>query len=101
MEEKRFKLPKIERPRNPLTNQGVRALAIVLAVILVISAIVYLNIVRQRKEISPVLPATTTQEEVTTELEPTEMPTVIPTEEPTPKEIPTATVSPTATELVP
>lgn len=102
MEERRFKLPKIEIPRSPLTNQGVKALIIVLAVIFLISAIVYLNIARQRKEISPVLPATTTQEEIITEPEPTELPTVVPTEEPiptpTPEETPIVTISPTATE---
>ena len=85
-EDNRFKLPKIENPRNPLTNQGVKALIIVLAVILLISAIVYLNITRQRKESPPVLPAAT-QEEVT--------------EEPTPtlEETPTAAASPTATVI--
>lgn len=99
MELGQFRLPKIENPHNPLTNQGVKALVIVLVVIFLISAVVYLNIARQRKEISPVLPATTTQEEIITESEPTELPTVIPTGKSTPT--PTPEETPIATESTP
>ena len=86
MEPRRFfKLPEIKKPSNPLTSQGVRALAIVLVVIFFISAAAYIGLIKT-KEGSSVLPATTSQEEVTPELEPTEelTPSPSPTEAATP-----------------
>ena len=72
MEPRRFfRLPEIKRPSNPLTSQGVRALAIVLVVIFFISAAAYIGLIKTKKGPS-VLPATVSQEEVTPELEPTE-----------------------------
>lgn len=99
MEEIRLKLPEIKRPRNPFSDERVRALAIVMAFVVLISAIVYLSLVLRGKKSSAVLPATT-QQEVTAEAEPTKMPA--PTEEPspTPEETPIATPSVIPTEAL-
>lgn len=109
MEDIRLKLPEIKRPRNPFSNEGVRALAIVVAFIVLISVVVYFSLVLKGRESSSVLPATT-QEETTAEVEPTEVPAAAPTEEaqpeagrpldesPTPEETPASPAGgPTAT----
>lgn|SRR3990167_1410872 len=65
--------------RNPLAHQGIRALAIVLGVIVIISAVVYrVNLGKRGK--STVLPATTRQEATITPQPaiPTEIPTITP-----------------------
>lgn len=93
MELRRFRLPKIEISRSPLTNRGVRALAIVLAAIVLVSTAAYFGLVRQNKEKPSVLPAATTQEGEVIEPEPTKMPTVVVTEEPTVAASPTATAT--------
>lgn len=77
---------------NPLTNEAVRAMAIVLGVIVVISAVVYAANFGKRRE-SNVLP-TTTQQEATTTAQPA-IPTEIPTITPLTKETPSASPSPT------
>lgn len=67
MEPRRFfRLPEIKRPSNPLTFRGVRALAIVLVVIFFISAAAYISL-NKAKQGPTVLPAATSQEEVTPE----------------------------------
>lgn len=84
MEEKRFfKLPEIKRPNNPLTPQGVKALALVLVVIFFISAAAYIGLIKTKKG-SSVLSVKTGQEEVTPELKPTEE--LTPTASPSPTE---------------
>ena len=94
-EENRFKLPKIERRCNPLTKREAKALTIVLVAIVLIVAIAF-GLVRQRKEGPSVLPATTTQEEVITESEPTLTPEETPASPASPRGEPTG--GPTATE---
>ena len=81
-----FKLPEIKRPSNPLTSQGVRALVIVLVVIFFISAAAYIGLIKVKKGPS-VLPAATSQEEVTPEPKPTEE--LTPTASPSPTEVAT------------
>lgn len=81
----KFTMPELKGIRNPLTHQGVRALAIVLGVIVVIAGAVFAANFRKRSE-SSVLPATTRQEATNTPetAVPTEIPTVAPlTEEAT------------------
>lgn len=103
----KFTMPELKGIRNPLTHQGVRALAIVLGVIVVIAGAVYAANFGKRTE-SSVLPATTTRQEATVTPQlaiPTEIPTVTPlTEEeellasPSPTRIvrkPTETPTPT------
>ena len=65
--------------KNPLTDQGIRALAIVLGVIVVIAGMVYVANLGKRTE-SSVLPATTVREATATPQLPipTEIPTIAP-----------------------
>lgn len=63
-----FTMPEFKRPSNPLTHNGMKALAIVLGVIALISAVVYSANLTRRGE-PTVLPAT---------IVPTEIPTVAP-----------------------
>lgn len=76
----KFNIPKLKEIRNPLTHQGVRALAIVLGVIVLIAGVVYAANFGKRTE-SMVLPATTEKEATATpeQAVPTETPTVTPT----------------------
>ncbi|MBU0570010.1 hypothetical protein KKB40_04485 [Patescibacteria group bacterium] len=96
MEIKGFNLPELERAYNPFSHKGVKALAIVLAAVVFISAVVYVGLVRQRKESPPVLPAQTTQEETIRRPEPTDAPAAEPTRKPSPT--PMAEKAPAATE---
>ena len=75
----KFKIPEFKGFVNPLTNEGMRALAIVLGVIVVIAGIVYTANFGKRTE-STVLPAMTEKEDaIAPELVvPTEIPTIIP-----------------------
>lgn len=108
MEEKRFKLPN-EGLLNPLTKEGIKALVIVLAVIILIAVIAYFGLTRRSKKSPSILPAEVTQEEAATEPEPIEEPMVSPMEEllpvpevseELPEETPAAILGPTATESV-
>ena len=65
----KFKAPELKGFTSPLTKEGMRALAIVLGVIVVISAVVYAANLGKRRE-STVLPAKT-WEEVTVTPHPT------------------------------
>lgn len=74
----KFKIPEFKRLTNPLTNEGIRALAIVLGVIVLIAGVVYgANFGKRTK--SMVLPATTEKEAIVTPPAiPTEVPTIAP-----------------------
>lgn len=75
----KFKSPQFKGFTNPLTSEGLRALAIVLGAIVVISAVVYAANFGKKRE-SSVLPATTRQEATATPQPtiPTEIPTIAP-----------------------
>lgn len=82
--------------RNPLTHQGVRALAIVLGVIVVIAAVVYVTDIGKRREAS--VPPATTQQEATATPQLT-VPTGIPTIAPLTEEA-TSSASPSSTRKI-
>lgn len=117
-----FKMESSKQPANPLSQEGVKALVIVLVVIILISASVYFfNIIRQSEKEPGIFP-TTTKDEITPQPRLTliEIPTVTPTvtgtdgltatpteasvevltEEltPTPDQTPVVTVNPTVVE---
>ena len=60
-----FKMPEFKGFTNPLTKEGIRALAIVLGMIVIISAVVYSANLGKRRE-STVLPAKTWEEAAVT-----------------------------------
>lgn len=92
----KFKMPEFRRPANPFTHEGIRAVGIVLAAIMVISGVVY-SMKLAGRDTSTVLPAAV---EVKTTVTPvvTEMPTEVPTV--TPEEAPEATTSPTVGVII-
>lgn len=104
----KFQMPEL-RQINPFGNESVKALAIVIGAIIVISGAVYsAQLVRRQRssvlpaqtevEVSPPLPERVTSQPSVTAI-PTVTPTLIPTEEPVeiPMEELEATVSPTLT----
>ena len=75
----KFKAPEFKGFTNPLTNEGIRGLAIVLGVIVIISGVVYVANFGKRRG-STILPEKTLEEATITPQPtiPTEIPTITP-----------------------